>query len=53
MLETKGWIRFENLYHSGNYLNHLLQHSELCVLPIQSVYLCVPYGSHNKQRLFP
>jgi hypothetical protein len=25
---------------------------ELCILP-HRVYLCVPYGSHNKQRLFP
>jgi hypothetical protein len=24
---------------------------KLCILP--TLYLCVPYGSHNKQRLFP
>jgi hypothetical protein len=29
----------------------------ICVSPVRygllTVYLCVPYGSHNKQRLFP
>jgi hypothetical protein len=38
--------------HSGNYMYHILEHLK----PMHSahtVYLCVLYDSHNKQRLFP
>jgi hypothetical protein len=31
---------------------HVLQHIET-FNSAHTVYLCVPYGSHNKQRLFP
>jgi hypothetical protein len=37
---------------SGNYMYRLLQHlKEFCIL--LGTYFRVPYGSHNKQRLFP
>jgi hypothetical protein len=37
------------LKFSGYYMYHLLQHTET----LTSVHMCVPYGSHSKQRLFP
>jgi hypothetical protein len=55
----------KNFQESGYYTYHLLQETKLrflpaqciCVSPVRyglhTVYLCVPYGSHSKQRLFP
>jgi hypothetical protein len=40
------------LNHIGNYTHHLLQ-QQTTLHSAHTVYLCVPYGSHNKQRLFP
>jgi hypothetical protein len=37
---------------SGYYMYHLLEHTQT-LHSAHTVYLCVPYGSHNKQRLFP
>jgi hypothetical protein len=37
---------------SGYYIYHPLYHTKT-LHSADSVYLCVPYGSHNKQRLFP
>jgi hypothetical protein len=37
---------------SGYHTYHLLQHTKT-LHSAHTVYLCVPYGSHNKQRLFP
>jgi hypothetical protein len=37
---------------SGYYTYHLLQHTKT-LHSAHTVYLCVPYNSHNKQRLFP
>jgi hypothetical protein len=37
---------------SDNYMYHLLKHTKT-LRPAHTVYLCVPYGSHNKQPLFP
>jgi hypothetical protein len=38
--------------HRGNYTYLVPEHSKSAFCP-HSVYLCVPYGSHDKQRLFP
>jgi hypothetical protein len=40
------------VFNSGNYMYHLLYHSK-SLHSAHTVYLCVPYGYHNKQRLFP
>jgi len=37
---------------SGNYMYHQFTHSQI-VRSAHTVYLCVLYGSENKQRLFP
>jgi endoribonuclease Dicer len=37
---------------SGYYMYHLLYHTKT-LHSTHTVYLCVLYGSHNKQRLFP
>jgi hypothetical protein len=37
---------------NGHYIHHVLQHTKTMHSALR-VYLCVPYGSHNKQRLFP
>jgi hypothetical protein len=37
---------------SGYYMNHLFQITNT-LHSAYTVYLCVPYGSHNKQPLFP
>jgi hypothetical protein len=34
------------------YMYHILQDIKP-LYSVHRVYLCVPYGSHNKQRLFP
>jgi len=38
--------------HSGHYLYRQFNTQQFHVLPTQ-LYLCVLYGSENKQRLFP
>jgi hypothetical protein len=45
---TRG--RAEQMYPS---VRHNADDMCLKVYSAHSVYLCVPYGSHNKQRLFP
>jgi hypothetical protein len=40
-----------SLKPSGHYIYHLLYHTKT-LHSAHTVYLCVPYGSHNKQRLF-
>jgi hypothetical protein len=40
------------LKRSGYYMYHPREHSKT-LHSAHTVYLCVPYGSHNKQRLFP
>jgi hypothetical protein len=42
------------LKQSGNYVNHLLWHSDTRQF-VHTVYLClhVPYVSQNKRQLFP
>jgi hypothetical protein len=37
---------------TGYYTYHLLYHTKT-LHSVDRVYLCVPYGSHNKHRLFP
>jgi hypothetical protein len=37
---------------SGYYDYHLLQYTKTLHYASR-IYSCVPYGSHNKQRLFP
>jgi hypothetical protein len=44
---------FIPLKHSGIYMYHLLYVTLKTLHSAHRVYLCVPYGSHNKQRLFP
>jgi hypothetical protein len=41
-----------SLKPSGYYMYNLLYHTKT-LHSAHTVYLCVPYGSHNKQRLFP
>jgi hypothetical protein len=36
---------------SGHYMYHRFNTPKLYILPTQCI--CVPYGSHNKQGLFP
>jgi hypothetical protein len=54
------WRENYYLYHQINPLKHggdYIYVPRACTLTIlhsaHTVYLCVPYGSHNKQRLFP
>jgi hypothetical protein len=42
----------KSLKLSGYYMYHLLYHAKT-LHSAHRVYLCVPHGSHNKQRLFP
>jgi hypothetical protein len=47
------WHNITNpLKPSGHYMYHLLWHTKI-LHSAHRVYLCVSYGSHNKQRLFP
>jgi hypothetical protein len=43
---------FSHIEHSGNYIYRLISHTTT-PHSAHTVYLCVPYGSHSKQRLFP
>jgi hypothetical protein len=51
---TLSWYSraLNHLNPSGYYMYHLLLHTKT-LHSGHRVYLCVPYGSHNKQRLFP
>jgi hypothetical protein len=48
--DQHNWVL--TLNPSGYYMYHPLEHTKI-LHSAHTVYLCVPYGSHNKQRLFP
>jgi hypothetical protein len=50
-VNTKCRWRTSLLNHSGYYTYHFLEHIK-SLHSAHRAYLCVPYGSHNKQRLF-
>jgi hypothetical protein len=45
-------ITINPLKPNGSYMYHALQHTKTLHSP-HTVYLCVLYGSHKKQRVFP
>jgi len=55
-LYSNNWLvlyqSFNPLQPSGYYMYHHVKHSTI-LHSAHTVYLCVPYGSQNKQRLFP
>jgi hypothetical protein len=52
VLELQQLLYINPLKPNGCYMYHLLQHTKT-LHSDHRVYLCIPYGSHNKQRRFP
>jgi hypothetical protein len=49
---TSRYVFLNALKPSGHYIYHLLSHTKT-LHSAHTVYQCVPYACHKKQRLFP